>query len=116
MLHFKAQSILALINESVVASIYCGTCGLVQLQHIVLYVVHYIMWTMWVRIRRVPLSKALYHTCFIRKQGSNWWCYRPKLTWSVILDIKPVVYIFLHFTESVKEPVTFSMQVNKQPV
>ena len=47
----------------------------------------------WVRIRLVPLSKALYHICFICRQRCNWWSRWPKLTWSVISDVKPIINI-----------------------
>ena len=46
--------------------------------------------------RLVLLSKALYHTCFICGQRCKWWSRRPKLTLSVISDVKPIIYI-LHF-------------------
>ena len=46
--------------------------------------------------RLVLLSKALYHTCFICGQRCKWWSRRPKLTSSVISDVKPITYI-LHF-------------------
>ena len=46
--------------------------------------------------RLASLSKTLYHTCFIREQGYKWWSYRLKLTPSVILDAKPIIYI-LHY-------------------
>ena len=51
------------------------------------------------------ISKALYHTCFICGQRCKWWSRQPKLTSSVISDIKPIIYIYilyyiyiLHFT------------------
>ena len=44
--------------------------------------------------RLVLLSKALYHTCFICVQRCKWWSHRPKLTSSVISDVKPIIYIF----------------------
>ena len=47
--------------------------------------------------RLVPLNKALYHTCFICGQRCKWWSRRPKLTSSVISDIKPIIYILLFF-------------------
>ena len=47
--------------------------------------------------RLVPLSKALYHTCFICGQRCKWWSRRPKLTSSVISDVKPIIYIFFFF-------------------
>ena len=34
----------------------------------------------------MPLSKALYDTCFIRGQGCKWWSRLPKLTSLVISD------------------------------
>ena len=43
--------------------------------------------------RLVPLSKALYHTCFICGQRCKWWSRWPKLTSSVISDVKPIIYI-----------------------
>ena len=45
----------------------------------------------------VPLSKALYHACFICGQRFKWWSRRPKLTLSAISGIKPIIYIFLHW-------------------
>ena len=41
----------------------------------------------------VLLSKALYHTCFICGQRCKWWSHWPKLTLSVISDVKPIIYI-----------------------
>ena len=46
--------------------------------------------------RLVPLCKALYHTCFIWGQRCKWWSRRPKLTPSVISDVKPIIYIFFY--------------------
>ena len=47
--------------------------------------------------RLMPLSKALYHTCFICGQRCKWWSRRPKLTSSVISDVKPMLhFFFLH--------------------
>ena len=46
--------------------------------------------------RLALLSKALYHTCFICGQRCKRWFRRPKLTSSVISDVKPIIYI-LHF-------------------
>ena len=43
----------------------------------------------------VPLSKALYHACFICGQRCKWWSSRPKLTLSVISDAKTY---HVHFT------------------
>ena len=51
----------------------------------------------WVRIQLVPLSKALYHTCFICGWICKWWAHRWKLTSSVISHIKPIVYIYIYF-------------------
>ena len=48
----------------------------------------------WVRIRFVPLSKTLYHTCFSRRQRWKWWSRLPKLTSRVIWDIKFIIYFF----------------------
>ena len=45
--------------------------------------------------RLVPLSKALYHTCFICGQRCKRWSRRPKLTSSVISDVKPIIYIYI---------------------
>ena len=45
--------------------------------------------------RLVLLSKALYHTCFICGQRCKFWSRRPKLTLSVISDVKLIIYIFL---------------------
>ena len=39
------------------------------------------------------LKQALY-TCFIYEQGCKWCPCRPKLTLSVILDIKSIIYFF----------------------
>ena len=39
-------------------------------------------------------SKALYHTCFIREPGCNWWSRRPNLTPTVISDVKSTIYIY----------------------
>ena len=47
----------------------------------------------------LPLSKALYHTCFICGQRCKWWSRRPKLTSSVISDVKPIIYICLPFLQ-----------------
>ena len=44
--------------------------------------------------RLVLQSKALYHTCFICGQRCKCWTRRPKLTSSVISDVKPIIYIF----------------------
>ena len=38
---------------------------------------------------------ALYHTCFICGQRCKCWSHRPKLTSSMISDVKPIIYIFL---------------------
>ena len=46
--------------------------------------------------RLVLLSKALYHTCFICGQRCKCWSRRPKLTSSVISDVKPIIYILSH--------------------
>ena len=43
--------------------------------------------------RLVPLSRALYHTCFIYGQRCKCWSRRPKLISSVISDVKLVIYI-----------------------
>ena len=43
--------------------------------------------------RLVPLSKVLYHTCFICGQRCKWWSRPPKLTLSVISDVKPIIYV-----------------------
>ena len=45
----------------------------------------------------VLLSKALYHACFVCGQRCNWWSHLPKLTLSVISDLKPIIYIFRIF-------------------
>ena len=46
----------------------------------------------------MPLSKALYHTCFFCGQRCKCWSRRPQLTSSVISDVKPIIYILhLHF-------------------
>ena len=42
----------------------------------------------------MPLSKTLYHTCFICGQRCKCWSRLPKLTSSVISDVKPIIYIF----------------------
>ena len=44
--------------------------------------------------RLVPLSKALYHTCFIFGQRCKWWSCRLKWTLSAISDVKPIIYIY----------------------
>ena len=41
----------------------------------------------------VSLCKTLYQTCFSRGQGCKWWSYRPKVTSSVLSDVKPINYI-----------------------
>ena len=46
----------------------------------------------------VLVSKALYHTCFICGQRCKRWSRRPKLTSSVISDVKPIIYIYITFT------------------
>ena len=46
--------------------------------------------------RLVPLSKVLYHTCFISGQRFKCWSRRPKLTSSVISDVKPIIYIYIY--------------------
>ena len=43
----------------------------------------------------VLLAKALYHACFICGQTRRWWSCRPKLTSSVISDVKPIIYIYI---------------------
>ena len=50
----------------------------------------------------LPVS-TLYHTCFICGQRCKWWSRRPKLTSSVISDIKPIIYIyfFLHMHRNI---------------
>ena len=45
--------------------------------------------------RLVPLNKTPYHACFICGQRCNWWSRRPKMTSSVISDVKTVIYLFL---------------------
>ena len=45
--------------------------------------------------RLVPLSKVLYDTCFFCGQRCKCWSHRPKLTLSVISDVKPNIYILL---------------------
>ena len=42
----------------------------------------------------MPLSQALYHTCFICGQRCKCWSCQPKLTSSVISDVKTIIYIF----------------------
>ena len=46
--------------------------------------------------RLVLLCKALYHTCFICGQRCKWWSRLPKQISSVISDVKPIIYIYLH--------------------
>ena len=46
--------------------------------------------------RLVPLSKLLYHTCCICGQRCKCWSRRPKLTSSVISDVKHIIYIFTY--------------------
>ena len=42
-----------------------------------------------------PLSKALYHICVICGQRCKWWACRPKLSSSVISDVKSIIYIYI---------------------
>ena len=42
------------------------------------------------------LRKALYHACFICGQRWKWWSHRPKLTPSVISDIKPIIHFVVN--------------------
>ena len=52
----------------------------------------------------MPLSKALYHASFICRQRCKWWSRRPKLTSSLISDVKPIIYILhLHFLKVATE-------------
>ena len=44
--------------------------------------------------RLVSLSKIFSHTCFIHEQGCKWWSRLPKMTSSVISDVKPVIHFF----------------------
>ena len=53
----------------------------------------------------MPLSKVLYHTCFICRQRCKWWSRRPKLTSSVISDVKPIICIFTFIHCSYLDPV-----------
>ena len=50
----------------------------------------------WVCIPVVSLSIALYHTWLIFRQGCKWPSLQPKLTSSLISDIKSIIYIFLN--------------------
>ena len=43
------------------------------------------------------LSRALYHTCFICGQRCKRWFRQPKLTPSVISDVKSIIYIFIFY-------------------
>ena len=45
----------------------------------------------------VPLSKVIYHTCFICEQRCKCWSHRLKLTSLVISDVKPIIYIYFLF-------------------
>ena len=45
----------------------------------------------------MPLSKGLYHTCFIRGQRCKWWSHLLKLTSSVITDVKPIIYSYIFY-------------------
>ena len=47
------------------------------------------------RIPVVPLSKVLYHTCFVSGQRCKYWSRQPKLTSSVSSDVKPFTFTFL---------------------
>ena len=42
-------------------------------------------------------SKALYHTCFICGQRCECWSRRRNWTWSVISDVKPIIYIYIFY-------------------
>ena len=57
----------------------------------------------WLQLhpRLVPLSKALYHACFICGQRCKWCSRWLKLTLSVISDVKPIVYIFYIITVTI---------------
>ena len=79
-------------------------------------------WTLMlcVRIRLVPLNMALYHTCFI--QGCKWWSHWPKLVFSVISDVKSIIYIYFynHITPFVQSHVKikstmYSCTCSKKP-
>ena len=50
------------------------------------------------------LSKVLYHTCFICGQRCKRWSHRPKLTSSVISDVKPIIYFFFFLHPSIFGP------------
>ena len=45
-------------------------------------------------MRLAPISRVLYHTCFIREQVCRWWSCWLKLTLLVISDVRPILYIF----------------------
>ena len=53
-----------------------------------------VMIPLHIRTPLVPLCKALYHTCFICGQRCKCWSCLPKLTLSVISNVKPIIYIF----------------------
>ena len=46
--------------------------------------------------RLAPLSKVLHHTCFICGQRCKCWSRRPKLTSSVISDVKLIIFIYIY--------------------
>ena len=63
----------------------------------------------WVQIQLVPLSKALYHNCFICGQRCKWWSHWPNLTSSVISDIYSYIFTFCVVPE--KRPSTMLVLV-----
>ena len=65
--------------------------AIVQQHHAGLYIVLCIVGSY---PQLVPLSKALYPTCFIHGQECKSWSCRPKLTLSMILNVEPIIYIY----------------------
>ena len=61
--------------------------------------------------RLVLVSKALYHTCFICGRRCKWWSRRPKLTSSVISDVKPIIYIYIYNSVASGSGTVFSPQL-----
>ena len=59
--------------------------------------------------RLVSLSKTLYHTCFIRRQGCKWWCCWLKLTVAVIFYVKRIIYSFFYMITILFYSIIYSM-------
>ena len=62
----------------------------------------------------MPLSKALYHTCFIRGQGCKWWSRCLKLTSSVISNVKPNIYIYIFYSHASMQQAVYQVQYQVQ--